>query len=187
MPTQPANLTPWVRSGLAALCILLAVSVSVRSYAYWQRLADGAPAWEASGQPVDLGGGATLPRAAAAPFTIRVAPCASPVAVDFLRASPYEPDPSLVGRPQPGDRVFYVYRGRDLGTRFVTIRLNAIYLARLAYARLTGQDVPAADDLALKIIVPAGCEASADHVTAVLRTAYPPPVPSALRDRAPPP
>lgn len=169
MPAQPTNLTPWARSGLIVLCLLLAASVTVRSYAYQQRSEGGTVGWGAFGAPVDLGEGILLPRAAARPLTLRVEPCTSPVSVNFFRTGPYEPDPSLVGTPRPNDRVFYVYRGLNLGNRFATVSLNAIYYARHAYARLTMRQKPAWDDIAVKIIVPASCEASPNDVIAALQ------------------
>lgn len=173
MPAQPAALTPWARGALIVLCFAAVASVSVRIHAHsWQQRSGGVPGWEASGSPVDLGGGILLPRAAAQPFAVRVETCPQPVSVDFVQASPYEPDPSLVGRPGPGDHVAYVYRGRDLGSRFITIKLNAIYLARLAYARLAMRRNPATDELALKMIIPSGCASPSADVMAVLRDAY---------------
>ena len=148
MPVQPADLTPWARSGLVLLCLLLAASFAVRIYAYRQHSESGTLGWEDRGAAVNLGEGVLLPRVAAQPLIVRVEACASPVSIVFVQASPYEPDPSLAGTPRPDDHVFYVYRGWNLGSRFVTASLNAIYFARRAYARLTMQKNPATDDMA---------------------------------------
>ena len=177
MSARPATLTPWARGGLAALCVLLAASVLVRTYAYRQGSEDGAAARDAPGGGVDLGRGVLLPRDAAKPLAISVASCSVPVSVSFVRARPEAPDPSLVGRPEPAGRIVYVYRGWDLGSRFVTLSLNAIYVARAVYARMTMGALPATDDLALRIVVPPGCEASPEQVMSVLRSTRPPPAP----------
>ena len=182
MSARPATLTPWARGGLAALCVLLAASVLARTHVYRQGSEGGAVARDASGGPVDLGRGVLLPRSAARPFTAQVEPCWAPVSVDFVRVRPYDPDPSRVGRPRPVGRVFHVYHGWELGRRFVTIRLNAIYVARTAYARLTLRAIPATDELALRIVVPPGCDASPEQVMSVLRSIRPPSARSPVRD-----
>jgi hypothetical protein len=169
MPAQPAGLTIWARSGLVLLCLLLAASVAVRIYAHRQQSEGGAAGWEALGAPVDLGEGILLPRTATQALTMRVQACTAPVSINFFQAGPYEQDPSLLGRPRPDDRVFYVYRGWKLEGWLATVSLNAIYYARHAYARLTMSKRPAWDDMAGKIIVPAGCDASLGDVMAVLR------------------
>ncbi|MCJ2123138.1 hypothetical protein [Methylobacterium sp. J-077] len=169
MPAQPANLTPWARSGLALLCLLMAVSVGVRIYAYRQQSVSGTAVREAAGAPVDLGKGVLLPRSVAQHRSVQVSSCREPASVEFVQASPYGSDPSLLGVPRPNDHVFYVYRGWNLGSRFATASLNAIYFTRRAYARLAMQKLPATDDMAVKIIVPADCDASPDDVLAALR------------------
>jgi len=175
MPARAVPLTPWTRGGLGLLCALVVASLVVRVEVSRRQPPPGhRDGREASDGPVDLGMGGLWPRAAAGPLTMRVAECAAPIAVDFVQASPYQPDPSLVGRPGPTDRVAYVYRGRLLDSRFITIRLNAIYLARLASARLTGERMPAIDELAVKVIVPAGCPVSPEAVMAALRDSAPP-------------
>ncbi|MCJ2074048.1 hypothetical protein MKK75_35550 [Methylobacterium sp. J-030] len=141
----------------------------MRVYVY--RHASDAVGWQASGRPADLGDGYLLPRADARHLTIPIAPCPAWASVDFVPVSPYGHDPSLAGTPGSDDHVAYVYHGWNLGSRFITISLNGIYFARLAYARLSMQKNPAADDLAVKIIVPAGCDASPEDVMAVLRRA----------------
>ncbi len=117
--------------------------------------------------------GGLWPRAAAGPSR-----CASRSAPRRSRSISSRPVPTSRIRPSsavPGrDRVAYVYRGRVLDSRFITLRLNAIYLARLASARLTGDRMPAIDELAVKVIVPAGCPVSPEAVMAVLRASAPP-------------
>lgn len=160
----------WARSGLAGLCLLLVASIAMRLYAYGHlSKAAGNAIWEASGGPVDLGGSILLPRATAQHRTLVLGSCSTPISIDFVEANPYQSDPSLVGAPRPDDHVFYVYRGWQLGSRFATAGLNAIYFARRAYARVSMQPGPAFDDLAVKIIVPAECGASPDAVMATLR------------------
>ena len=187
MLAQPANLTIWARCGSALLCLLVAGSVSVRIYTYW-RLSEGnaTVAWEASGASVDLGDGVLLPRSAAQHRTLQHDSCPTPVSVDFVTAGPYGPDPSLVGAPQPNDHVVYVYRGWNLGSRAASVSLNAIHFARRAYARLAMQKNPAADDWAVKLIVPAGCDASPENLMSVLRSALQP-EPSSVPSAAPHP
>ncbi|MGU3326100.1 hypothetical protein ACLBXB_04105 [Methylobacterium mesophilicum] len=185
MPTQPASLTPWVRSGLTILCILLAVSVGARIYVYRQSQSVTA-VWEAAGAPVDLGEGALLPRSVALHRSVQVGSCGEPASVDFVQASPYGPDPSLVGAPRPNDHVSFVYRGWNLGNLAAAPSLNAIYFARRAYARLTMQKNPAADDLAVKIIIPAGCDIPAEKIMSILRSNLQP-TPSSVPAAAPRP
>jgi hypothetical protein len=158
MPAQPASLTPWARSGLALLCLLLAVSVGVRIYVYQQQSESGKAVGEAAGAPVDLGAGVLLPRSVAQHRSVQVNSCRAPASIDFVQASPYGSDPSLVGAPRP-----------NLGSRFATASLNAIYFTRRAYARLAMRKNPATDDMAVKVIVPADCDASPNDVLTALR------------------
>lgn len=169
MPDQPTGLTPWGRSGLVILCLLLAASVAMRVYIYRQQ-SEGSPlVREAISATADLGNGVLLPRSVVQHRTVPVGSCPTPVSIDFVLVSPYGPDPSLVGAPRPDDRVFYVYRGWNLGSSFATATLNAIYFARRLFARLSLQQVPAFDEFAVKIIVPAGCDVPLDEVMTTLR------------------
>ncbi|MDP4005184.1 hypothetical protein [Methylobacterium sp. NEAU K] len=188
MRSRHAALTSRARTGVIVLCLLLAASVSGRIYIYRQQPEAGeAAAGDAAGGPIDLGGGILLPRSAAQHRTVPVGSCVAPASIHFVAASPYGSDPSLVGAPGSDDRVFYVYRGWSLGSRLATISLNAIYFSRRAYARLRMQETPATDDLAVKIIVPTGCEASAEEVMSNLRLALHPPAPSSVPGSAPRP
>ncbi len=169
MAAEPANLTLWARSGLILLCILLSASVAMRIYAYRQQSESGTVVRNDTDVPADLGDGVLLPRSAAQHRTVQVATCSTPASIYFVMVSPYGADPSLVGAPRPDDRVFYVYRGWNLGRRYATISMNAIYFARRAYYRLTTQNALTTDELAVKIIVPAGCDTSSEDVLTALR------------------
>ena len=58
MPPPDAILTSWSRGGLAVLCILLTISVTLRIYVFLNQSAAGsAVASEAYGGSVDLGEG----------------------------------------------------------------------------------------------------------------------------------
>ena len=184
MRDQSPSLMPWARSSIAILCLLLAASVLNRIHAYRiQPEGGGVVAWETPSGFIDLGEGILLPRDVARHMILPIEACSSSVSVIFVQVSPYEPDPSFFGRPRPGDRVFYVYRGWHLGNRFINISLNAIYFARRAYARWKMQKIPATEDFALKFIVPASCNASPEEVTAVLRTTLQPLVFSSVQNR----
>ncbi|WP_143012374.1 hypothetical protein [Methylobacterium phyllostachyos] len=89
--------------------------------------------------------------------------------MSFVETGPYRSNPALSAASQPENRVFYVYRGWNLGYRFATVGLNAIHFTRRAYARLTTGRDPAGNEMAVEITVPAGCEASADDVLAAFR------------------
>ncbi|MCJ2072333.1 hypothetical protein MKK75_26675 [Methylobacterium sp. J-030] len=102
-------------------------------------------------------------------YRVPVDACPSPALVSFVRAGPYGSDPALVDAPHPDDRIAYVWRGWHLGHRFATVGLNVIYFARLAEARLTTGRNPAADDVAVRIVVPAGCDAAPDDVLVAFR------------------
>lgn len=184
MRAESPELMPWARSSIAILCLLLAASVLSRIHTYRiQPEGGGVVAWEAPSGFVDLGDGILLPRDVAQPMILPIESCSSSASVYFAQVSPYEPDPSLLGRPRPGDRVFYVYRGWHLGNRFINISLNSIYFSRRAYARLKMQKIPTTEDFALKFIVPSSCKASPEAVMAVLRTTLQPFVFPAVQSR----
>ena len=90
--------------------------------------------------------------------------------MSLVWVGPYGSDPELADAPEPGDRIVYLYRGWNLGGRFASVSLNAIYFTRLAYARLTTGRNPAAEALAVRIRVPADCDASPEDVLAAFRT-----------------
>lgn len=163
------GMTKGARAGLALLCLLVVTSAAMRVCVYGY--AANAMGREEAGRPADLGDGVLLPRADARHLAVPIAACSASASVDFVLVGPYDRDPSLVGTLGPQDHVSYVYRGWNLGDRFVTLSLNAIYFVRRAYARLAMQKNPANDELAVKIIVPSGCAASPEDVMAVLRRA----------------
>lgn len=158
------------RTCLALLC-LLAVSITIRlsAYAHSSETAERA-GLEAASPSIDLGAGIRLPRAAAGRYSVPVGLCRRPAVVTFVWAGPYGSDPSLADAVQPDDRIAYLYRGWNLGDRFATIGLNAVHFARRAYARLTTGTNPPADAMAVKVIVPAGCDATPEDVLAAFRT-----------------
>lgn len=155
---------------LVLLSILLSASLAIRTYAY-ARPADPGELTSpgAALPPIDLGADVSLSRARAGRHHVVAGSCPSPALVTFVWVGPYGPDPSLEDAPHPDDRVFYIYRGWNLGRRFATIGLNAIYFVGKAYARLSTGRNPLAHDLAVKIVVPAGCDASPDDVLAIFR------------------
>ncbi|MCJ2135905.1 hypothetical protein MKK69_17910 [Methylobacterium sp. J-026] len=156
---------------LTLLCVLLGASIAVRAYAYGHAPETGGPlAPAATRPPVDLGAGALVPHAVAGRHPVPVGTCPRPAVVTLVWVGPYGSDPELGDAPEPGDRIFYVYRGWNLGRRFATVGLNAIYFTRRAYARLTTGRNPAAEALALRIRVPADCAASPEDVLAAFRT-----------------
>ncbi len=174
MPARAAPLTPWARGGLALLCALVVASLVVRVEVSRRQ---PPPAIRTAGRP---------PTAPSISAWEGCGPAPPPAPHDARRGvrradrGRFRPGQSLPAGSVPRrpsratDRVAYVYRGRVLDSRFITIRLNAIYLARLASARLTGDRMPAIDELAVKVIVPAGCPVSPEAVMAVLRASAPP-------------
>ena len=170
MRAEPPILTAPARGCLILLSLLLAASLAIRIHAYaGPSEPAGAPARAVVLPPIDLGAGVSLPRALAGQYRVPAGACPSPALVTFVWAGPYGSDPSLVDAPHPGDRIAYVWRGWNLRHRFATIGLNGIYFARLAQARLTTGRNPAADDIAVKIVVPAGCDAAPEDVLAAFR------------------
>lgn len=158
------------RGCLILLSLLLGTALAVRIYAYAVPSDMGEAAiFETTDPPVDLGAGVLLPRTLAGRYNVPVGSCPASARVTFVWAGPYGSDPALADTLQPGDRTFYIYRGWNLGHRFATVGLNAIYFTRRAYARLSTGRNPAADTVAVKIIVPGGCDASPDDVLAALR------------------
>lgn len=170
MSLPQAALTGWTRGGLALLCLLLGLSLTTRVYRSFS-LPDAheAAAEDETGGPVNLGRGVVLPRAAAVDRIVPVDGCLVPPSLYFFRAGPYGMEASLVGSHAPQDRIAYVYDGWTLGDGAATVGINAIYFARRVYARVTLHKKLAADDLAMKIVIPARCNASVDDVMTALR------------------
>lgn len=166
MPDLSARLRTADRTALTVLCLLLVISVTARIYAY-----KAAPGSElaALSDAVDLGDGLYLSRRDAVRHSVQIASCAAPVTVDFVEPSPHGSDTSLALPPDPNDRVFYVYRGHTLDGPRAAMKLNALYFLRRAGAVLRISGSGARDQLAVKVIVPAGCGATAEDAMAALR------------------
>lgn len=167
MPGFSARLRTADRTALAALCLLLAISVSARVYTY--RTTAMGPELTVSNDVVDLGDGVSLLRSDAVHHFVQIGSCAAPVAVDFVEPSPHGSDTSLALPPNPNDRVFYVYRSSILGGPRAAMKLSALYFLRRLGAVLRMSGSEAQDHLALKVIVPAGCGASPEDVMSALR------------------
>lgn len=170
MRAASPTVTAPARGCLVLLSLLLGASLALRAYAYARpasasamALPDGAP------PPVNLGAGTYLPRPSAGRHRVVVGSCARAALVTFVWVGPYGPDPSLEDRPDPEDRVFYLYHGWNLGHRFATVGLNAIYFGSKAYARLSTGRNPVTHERAVRIVVPAGCDAAPDDVLAIFR------------------
>lgn len=153
------------RAGLAALCLLLVLSVAVRVQAY--RTDGQAPATEA--EVIDLGDGLHLSRASALRRSIWVGACSRPAVADFVEASPHGRDASLTAADDPGDRVAYLYRGRVLEGHRAAMTLSLLHFIRRAGAVIKVGEPAARDELAVKLTVPANCEAPFDEVVSALR------------------
>ena len=155
------------RIALAVLCLILAGSMSMRVYMHVVAVETTDPADERD--PVDLGKGVYLSRAALESRTVPVAHCRAPATISFVEPSPHGDAASLTAPPNPADRVYYAYRGHTLADRFAATKLRVAYFARraLGLLRVTGGVGP--DDLAVKLIVPADCDVSPEDVMAALR------------------
>ncbi len=160
------------RGGLCVLCLLLIASLAVRVHAHRQSPGIGRiAARDLSGGLIDLGEDAWLPRSDAGRRAVPLGNCARPASVELVRVGFYASDPSNAGTRSSGGRVVFVYQGRSLAGRLVTVRLNAIYFARRASVRLGLSPNNAADDWAAKVVLPAGCDASPEDAAAALRVA----------------
>jgi hypothetical protein len=169
MSTLASRLTPAARC-LAALCVLFTAANAARLYAY--EGAGTGPALAARESPapsIDLGAGVLLAHAASWPRAVSGDSPQEQDSIDLVPIGPSAADPATAGNLQPADRVAFLYRGWTLDGRFAAVGLNALYVARWAYARLTSQTKPAIHERAVRIIVPAHCDASADAVIAALR------------------
>ena len=155
MSDLPARLKFLDRAALAILCLILAFSVSMRIYTHTEasRVTDQAS------DAIDLGAGIFLPRAKAVGRKVQVGSCNTPATIYFVPPSLYGVGPSL-NAPNPKDRVFYAYRGYMLGGQFASMELSMVYVARLASSLMRTSEQSGFDDLAAKIIVAAGCDAT---------------------------
>lgn len=165
MSSRSKSLRSADRIGLAALCLLLALSVSVRLHTY----AAGGTASGGVGGAIDLGDGVSLPRDRAARRLVWTGTCAAPVTVDFVEPSPHGNDTSLAVTADPRDQVFYVYAGWTFGDRHAAMKLSMLYVLRQAIA-IVRIDAPGTrGERAVKLVVPAGCQATPDDVMDALR------------------
>jgi hypothetical protein len=155
------------RTALAVLCLLLVLSAAMRVYAY----RNAAVGWEPGGEvaAVDLGEGVFLSRAEALHRAIWISACTRPVVADFVDPSPHGTDVSLVAPRDPNDRVVYVYRGWTLEGPRAAMELSVLHFARRAGAVLRMSAASARSELAVKLVMPAGCAMTPDDAMAALR------------------
>lgn len=153
------------RVGLTVLSLLLLLSVAARIHAY--RNDDAGSAVEA--QSVDLGEGLHLSRARAVRRVLWIDRCAQPATADFVEASPHGRDASLAVPDNPGDRVAYVYRGQVLDGPRAAMMLSLFHFLGRAEALFDLNAPVARDELAVKLIVPASCDAPLGEVADALR------------------
>lgn len=167
MPGRASRLTRADRAGLGALCLLLALSVSMRVQAYGTGPAAPEPA--AAVAAVDLGAGVVLTRAEAVRRVVWTAACPRPVVADFVEPSPHGTDTSLAAPRDPNDRVVYVYRGWTLDGPRAAMALGVLHFVHRAGAVLRMRSASARNALAVKLVVPAGCDTTPEAVMAALR------------------
>jgi hypothetical protein len=165
VPARVTRLINADRAGLAALCLLLAFSVSVRVQAHGNPV----PPEPADAAMVDLGEGVVLPRVGAVRRMVWTGSCPLPVTADFVEPSPHGTDTSLAAPRDPNDRVAYIYRGWTLEGPRAAMQLSVLYVLRRAGAVLGLNGVATRHELAVKLVVPAGCDASPEEAMAVLR------------------
>ncbi|MCJ2055248.1 hypothetical protein MKL09_01630 [Methylobacterium sp. J-048] len=167
MPGHATRLRQADRAGFAALCLLLALSVAMRVQAYGKGVTAPEPGVEAAA--VNLGAGVVLPRAEAGRRAVWTGACPLPVTADFVEPSPHGTDTSLAAPRDPNDRVVYVYRGWTLEGPRAAMQLSVLYFMRRAGAVLGLNGAATPHELAVKLVVPAGCDASPDEAMAALR------------------
>ena len=165
MLRRATPLRAWDHAGLTVLCVLLALSVSMRVHAYGR----GAEPEIGEAASVDLGDGVILARAEAVRRLVWIAACPLPVTADFVEPSPHGSDTSLASPRNPDDRVVYVYRGWTLEGPRAAMALSVLHILRRAGAVLRMSGTATRNALAVKLVVPAGCAASPDTVMATLR------------------
>lgn len=153
------------RIALAALCLLLSLSVAMRVLPAGDPVTHAA----ATGRPiVDLGDGVVL-RAATAPRDVLIGACWTPISVEFVEPAPHGADTALAGPKNAGDRVFYAYHGWVLAGRFAATELTILHFAWRGASVLRLNRTAGRDTLAAKLTIPAGCEASPEEALAALR------------------
>ena len=155
------------RSALAALCLLLVLSVAIHLLPQ-----DGAttePATADKARPVDLGDGIVLNRSATGPRDVLIGACWTPIPVEYVEPSPHGADTSLAGSKNAADRVFYAYHGWVFGGRFAATELILRHLIWRSVSMLHLDGVGGRDTLAVKLTMPAGCQASPEEAMVALR------------------
>jgi len=167
VPARATRLINADRAGLVALFLLLALSASMRVQAY----ANPTPPEWADAVVVDLGAGVFLPRAEAVRRLVWTSACALPVRADFVEPLPHGTDTSLAPLRDPNDRVAYVYRGRTLDGPRAAIQLSILSVLHRAGAVLGMNGAATRHELAVKLVVPAGCDAAPEEAMAALRQA----------------
>lgn len=171
MPHSATRLRTADRACLGALCLLLALAVSIRVYASRDGTVGSEPIGEAAA--INLGEGVVVTRADAVRQEIRTSTCLRPVVADFVDPSPHGTDVSLVAPPNPNDRVVYVYRGWTLEGARAAMKLSVLHYMHRAAAVLHLSPASVRSELAVKLVVPAGCDASPDAVMTALRQGMP--------------
>ena len=120
-------------------------------------------------EAIDLRGGVSLPRGPAVRREVLLDGCWTPVTVEFVEPSPHGRDASLAAPPDPGDRVFYAYRGWTLSGRLAATGVSVLHFAWRAAAVLRLDQARGRDALAVKMTVPAVCLAGPEDALAALR------------------
>ncbi len=155
------------RLALTALCLLLALSVATRMLPHGVTTAVAGAADQVAA--VDFGEGIVLPRNAFEPRFVLRGPCRTPIPVEFVEPSPHGVDASLAGPQNAGDRTFYAYRGWILGGRYATTALAIRHFLWRGASVLRLNGTAGRDRLAVKLIMPAGCEIAPEDVMTTLR------------------
>jgi hypothetical protein len=155
------------RAALLALCLMLAAALAMRLFEYEGVARETGDTGGV--EAIDLGGGVSLPRGAAVRRQVLLGACWAPVMIDFVDPSPHGRDASTAVLPNPGDRVFYAYRGWTLGGRLATAGMGVLHFAWRAGAVLRMDGAGGRNALAVKVTVPAGCGVRPEDALAALR------------------
>jgi hypothetical protein len=155
------------RAALLALCLLLAAALAMRLFDH-EDVARGTEK-TGEGEAVDLGAGVSLPRGAAGHRRVLLSACQPPVMIDFVDPSSHGRDASTTVLPNPGDQVFYAYRGWTLGGRLATAEMAMMHFAWRAGAILRMDGAGGRNALAIKVTVPDGCTARPEDALATMR------------------
>ena len=155
------------RLAVAALCVLLALSVATRLLTHDSATTEPSPADGA--RAVDLGEGIILTGAATAPRDVLIGACWTPIPVEFVEPSPHGTDTSVAGPTNAEDRVFYAFHGWVFGGRFAGLELIIRHLIWRSVSILSLDGVGGRDTLAVKLTMPAGCAADPEVAMTALR------------------